>query len=324
MWELDHKQSWAPKNLGFWTVVLEKTLDSLLDCKEIQPVHPKVNQSWIFIGKTETPILWPPDAKNWAIGKGPDVGKDWRQEEKGTTEDEMVAWHHWIDGHEFEQAPGVGDGQGSLACCSPWCHKESDKTEWLNWEEKVCRKSSYNRFCYKAMCFERPGQLTRRSYNISVFFPHKRKLEKFKITDVKCSKPDFAHYTNPSILSVYAKDDLHLKNPRRKRILTKHWEVPSFALLEEWTSSGSVLKFTLLWGLQREHKYGDCGSVRHKGMVGPGIIWTSNSTPRWANKAPVCFCSFTICPLPPSLHSGARISNPDILTFLRKPKQIFS
>ena len=130
MWELDYKESWAPKNWCFWTVVLEKTLEGPLDCKEIQPVHPKGNQSWIFIGRTdaETPILWPPDAKNWLIRKDPDAGKDWRQEEKGTTEDKVVGWYHWLDGHEFGQAPGVGDGQGSLACCSPWGCKESDTT----------------------------------------------------------------------------------------------------------------------------------------------------------------------------------------------------
>ena len=120
-----------------WTVVLEKTLESPLDCKEIQPVHPKGNQAWIFIGRTdaefETPILWPPDAKNWLTGKDPDAGTDWRWEEKGTTEDEMVGWHHRLYGHEFEQAPGVGDGQGSLACCSPWGHKDSDTMERLNW-----------------------------------------------------------------------------------------------------------------------------------------------------------------------------------------------
>ena len=137
MWELDHKEGWGPKNWCFWTVVLEKTLESHLDSKEIQPVHPKGNQSWIFIGRTdaeaETPILWPPDVNNWLIGKDPDAGKDWRQEEKGITEDEMLGWHHWLDGHEFEQAPEVGDGRQSLASCSPWGHKESDKTEWLNW-----------------------------------------------------------------------------------------------------------------------------------------------------------------------------------------------
>ena len=123
MWGLDYRESWVPKNWCFWTVVLDKTLESPLDCKEIQPVSPKGNQSWIFIGRSdaeaETLILWPPDVKNWLNGKDPDAGKDWRQKEKGTTEDEMVGWHYRHDGHEFEQAPGVGDGQGSLACCSP-------------------------------------------------------------------------------------------------------------------------------------------------------------------------------------------------------------
>ena len=106
MWELDYKENWAPKNWCFWTVVLEKTLQSPLDYKEIQPVHPKGNQSWIFIGRTDAEaeilILWPPDGKNWLTGKDSDVGKDWRQEEKGTTEDEMVGWHHWLNGHELE------------------------------------------------------------------------------------------------------------------------------------------------------------------------------------------------------------------------------
>ena len=107
---------------------------SLFNCKEIKPVNHKVNQSWIFIGRTNTeagvPILWSPNMKNWLTGKDPDAGKDWRQEEKGTTEDEMVGWHHQLDGHEFEQALEVGDGQKSLACCSPWGHKESETTEW--------------------------------------------------------------------------------------------------------------------------------------------------------------------------------------------------
>ena len=137
--ELDHNESWALKNWYFWTVVLEKTLESPLDYKEIKLVNPKGNQSWIFIGRTdaevESPILWPLDAKNWLIGKDPDAEKDWRQEEKGTTEDEMVGWHHQFNGPQFEQAPGVGDGQGSLACNSPWGHRESDTTEWLNWTE---------------------------------------------------------------------------------------------------------------------------------------------------------------------------------------------
>ena len=123
MWELNCKESWAPKNWCFWTVVLDKTLESPLDCKEIQPVHPKGDQSWMFIARTdaeaETPILWPLHVKNWLIGKDPAAGKDWGQEEKGMTEDEMVGWYHWLDGHEFEQALGVGDGQGTLASCSP-------------------------------------------------------------------------------------------------------------------------------------------------------------------------------------------------------------
>ena len=115
--------------------MLEKTLESPLDCKEIQPVNPKGNQSWIFIGKTsaEALTLWPRDAKNWLTVKDPDAGKDWRQEEKGTTEDEMVGWHYRLNGHECEQAPGFGDGQGSLTCCSLWGRKEADTTEQLNW-----------------------------------------------------------------------------------------------------------------------------------------------------------------------------------------------
>jgi len=141
MWELDHKESWAPKNWCFWTVVLEKPLESPLDSKDIKSVNPKGNQSWIFIGRTdteaETPILWLPDMKNWFIGKDPDAGKDWRREEKRATEDEMIGWHYWLDGHEFEQALGVGDVQGSLACCSLWGHKDSDMTEQLNWSELI-------------------------------------------------------------------------------------------------------------------------------------------------------------------------------------------
>ena len=122
MWESDYKESWVPKNWCFWTVVLEKTLESPLACKETQPVHPKGTESWVFIERTdveaETLIFWPPDAKSWLIGKDPDAGKD-RRREKGATEDEMVGWHHQSDGHEFEQALEVGDGQGSLLCCSP-------------------------------------------------------------------------------------------------------------------------------------------------------------------------------------------------------------
>ena len=123
LWKLDHKESWAPKNWFFCTVVLEKTLESPLDCKKIKPVNPRGDQSWIYIGRTdaeaETPILWPPDAKNWLTGKDPDAGKDWRQKEKGMTENEIVGWHHWLYGHKFEQAAGDGGGQGGLVCCSP-------------------------------------------------------------------------------------------------------------------------------------------------------------------------------------------------------------
>ena len=128
-------KKWVLKNWCFWTVVLEKTLESPLDCKEIQSVNPKENQSWMFIGRTdaeaETPILWPPDVKNWFTGKDPDAGKDWGQEEKGTTEDEMFGWHHWLNEHEFEQAPGDGEGQGSLACCSPWMGSQRVGHNWV-------------------------------------------------------------------------------------------------------------------------------------------------------------------------------------------------
>ena len=147
MWELDYKESWAPKNWCFWTV--EKTLESPLDCKEIQPVHPKGYQSRVFIGRTdaeaETSVLWPPHAKSWLIGKDPDAGRDWGQEEKGTTEDEMAGRHHWLDAHEFEWTLGVGDGQGGLMCCDSWGHKESDTTERLNWTEHIKNFSSWEK-----------------------------------------------------------------------------------------------------------------------------------------------------------------------------------
>ena len=139
MWELDHKKGWVPNNWCFWTVVLEKTIESPLDCKEIQPVHPKGDQCWVFIGRTdveaETPILWPPDLESWLIGKDSDAGKDWGQEERGMTEDEIVWWHHWHNGYGFGWSLGVGDGQGGLECCSSWGRKESDTTEWLNWTD---------------------------------------------------------------------------------------------------------------------------------------------------------------------------------------------
>ena len=136
MWQLNNKKGWAPKNWCFWTVNVGEIPESPLDSKEIKPVSPKGNQPWIFTGRTdaevEAPILGPPDSKSWLIRKDPDAGKDWRQEEKGTTEGEMVGWHHWLNGHEFEQALGVGDGQGSLACCSPWGCKKLDTTKRLN------------------------------------------------------------------------------------------------------------------------------------------------------------------------------------------------
>ena len=135
MWELDCKESWVLKSWCFWTVVLEKTLESPLDCKEIQPVHSEGDQPWDYFGrnyaKAETLVLWPPHAKSWLIGKDSDAGRDWGQEEK----DEMAGWHHRLNGREFEWTLGVGDGQGGLACYNSWGCKESDMTERLNWTE---------------------------------------------------------------------------------------------------------------------------------------------------------------------------------------------
>ena len=133
------QESWAPKNWCFWTVVLEKTLESSLDCKEIQPVNSEGDQLWDFFGrndaKAETPVLWSPHVKSWLTGKDSYAGRDWGQEEKGTTEDEMAGWQHWLDGCESEWTPGVGDGRGGLACCNSWGRKESDTPERLNWTE---------------------------------------------------------------------------------------------------------------------------------------------------------------------------------------------
>ena len=140
MWELDCEEGWAPKNGCFWTVVLEKTLESPLDCKEIQPVHSEGDQPWVFFGrndaKADTPVLWPPHVKSWLIGKDSDAGKDWGQEEKGTTKVEMAGWHHGLGGRESEWTPGVADEQGGLACCDSWGHKESDTSEQLNWTDR--------------------------------------------------------------------------------------------------------------------------------------------------------------------------------------------
>ena len=139
MWELEYKESWVLKNRRFWTVVLEKTLESPLDSKEIHSVHSEGDHPWDFLGRNdaeaETPVLWPPHVKSWLIGKDSDAGRNWGQEEKGTTEDEMAGWHHQLEGREFEWTSGIGDGQGGLACCGSWGHKELDTTEWLNWTE---------------------------------------------------------------------------------------------------------------------------------------------------------------------------------------------
>ena len=155
MWELDNKESWVLKNWCFWTVVLEKILESPLDCKKIQPVHPKGDQSWVFIGRTdaeaETPILWPSDAKNGLFGEDPDAGKAWMQEDKGRTEDEMIGWHHWLNGHEFEQTLGVGDGQGGLVYSIPWLrvwtelisNTQSPKGNRGHIQNKIMARTSY-------------------------------------------------------------------------------------------------------------------------------------------------------------------------------------
>ena len=141
LWELDHKESWVMKNRCFWTVVLEKTLESSLDSTENKPVHPKGNQSWIFAGGTdaeaEALILWPPDEKSQLLGKDPDAEKDWKQEEEEMTEDKMVGWYHWLNGHEFEQTLGDGEGQGSLACCIPWGCKETRLSNWTTIHCKI-------------------------------------------------------------------------------------------------------------------------------------------------------------------------------------------
>ena len=152
--ELDHKEGWAQKNWCFWTLVLEKILESPVGCK-IKPVNCKGSQSWIFIGRTEAeaeaPILWSPDVKSWLIRKDLEAGKDWRHEEKGMTEDEMFGWRHWFSGHEFEQALGDGEVQGSLMCCSQWGHKETDTTELLN-NTALTWCISFSWHCVQAIC----------------------------------------------------------------------------------------------------------------------------------------------------------------------------
>ena len=134
-----YKESWAPKNWYFWIMVLEKTLESPLDLKEIQPIHSERDQPSVFFGrndaKAEAPVLWPPHVKSWLIGKDSDAERDWGQEEKGTAEDEIAGWHHQLNGRESEWTLGDGDGQGGLACCNSWGRKELDRTEWLNWTD---------------------------------------------------------------------------------------------------------------------------------------------------------------------------------------------
>ena len=163
VWQLDHKESWASKNWFFWTVLLEKTLEGPSDSRVIQPVNPKGNQPCIFIGRidaeAEDPILWPLDAKSWLIWKDPDAGKDWRLEEKGMTEDDMVGWHHQLNGHESEWTPGVGDGQGGLACCHSWGRKESELNLslpfilfWQPQEVKMLATQSYLTLCDPMDC----------------------------------------------------------------------------------------------------------------------------------------------------------------------------
>ena len=163
MWVLDCEESWAQKNWCFWTVVLEKTLESPLDCKEIQSVHSEGDQPWDFFGrndaKVETPVFWPPHAKSWFIGKDPDAGRDWGQEEKGMTKNEMAEWHHWLDGRKSEWTPGVGDGQGGQACCNSCVRKESDTTERLNWIDlnwKLLSSPIVKKTVMDTQCFSEP------------------------------------------------------------------------------------------------------------------------------------------------------------------------
>ena len=185
MWELDCVESWVPKNWWPWTVVLGKTLESPLGCKEIQPVHSEGDQPWDFFGrndaKAETPVLWPPHVKGWLIEKDSDAGRDCGQKEKGTTEDEMAGWHHWLDGRESDWTPGDDDEQGGLACCNSWGHKVSDTTEQLNWGSQNIKRllkkkqtSQDNKFStfLSVGRYENMGFLAvKGQYPVSFFFP---------------------------------------------------------------------------------------------------------------------------------------------------------
>ena len=194
MWELDYKQSWAPKNWCFWTVVLEKTLESPLHCKEIQPVHPKADQFWVFIDRTdvevETPILWLPDVKSWLIWKDLDVWKDWGQEEKGMPEEEMIGWHHQLNGHGFGRTSGVGDGQGSLVCCGSRGCKESDMTEQLNWTDVVEAILLVHMAEQIIFCWE--GGKTHSSCKFPYYLPWKVKVLIAQLCPTLCNPMDYS------------------------------------------------------------------------------------------------------------------------------------
>ena len=189
MWKLDCEESWVPKSWCFWTVLSEKTLESPLDCKEIQPVHPKGDQSWVYFGRTDakavTPVLWPPHARSWLIGKDSYAGRDWGQEEKGTTEDEMAGWHHRLNGHEFGWTPGVGNGQGGLACCNLWGRKESDTTEQLNWTVNFYVEGRWN---LERDCVEPVGKFGKYCH-----------LNNIKFSNL--STEDVFHLLGPSLIS---------------------------------------------------------------------------------------------------------------------------
>ena len=197
LWELDHEESWTLKTWCFWTVVLEKTLENPLDCKKINQVNCKGHQSWVYFGRTdaeaETPVLWPPDVKNWLIVKNHDAGKDWKQDEKGMAEDEMVRWHLWLDGHEFEQALEFGDGQGGLACCNPWGHKESDMAEQLNWTELTYRDRMSK--CRWGNC---PDGLVQCWVGINLQFV--KSIISVKCNKAKCSKMRSACIFEPQLI----------------------------------------------------------------------------------------------------------------------------
>ena len=220
MWELDQKENWALKNWCFW-IWCWKRLKSPLDSKEIKPVHPKGGQSWILIGRTddeaEVPILWSPDMKNWLLGKDTDAGKDWRQEEKGMTEDKIVGWHHRLNGHEFEQAPGVGDGQGGLGCCDSWGHKESDTTERLNWTDGFSSSHvwMWELDCKKTECWRiDPFKLWCWRRLLRVFWMARRSNQSIlKESTPNIYGKDWCWNCNSSTLTTWCESPIHWKRP---------------------------------------------------------------------------------------------------------------